>query len=122
MKKTEDIIMHPLWCVPVMFLFMVVMIQTLHTLTHWQMEIDAELDKGGRKGMHAKGVYSECLSKSGMLCKCGSTDPSLTMAPPLEIFVPNFFEYFKSCSVLVGGCCPPDPPGFSWGDKAPPPP
>jgi len=42
MKKTEDIIMHPLWCGPVMLMFMVVMIQTLHTLTHWQMEIDAD--------------------------------------------------------------------------------
>ena len=34
--------MHPLWCVPVMLMFMVVMVQTLHTLTHWQMEIDAD--------------------------------------------------------------------------------
>jgi len=42
MKKTEDIMMHPLWCGPVMLMFMVVMIQTLHTLTHWQMEIDAD--------------------------------------------------------------------------------
>ena len=42
MKKTEDIMMHPLWCGPVMLMFMVVMIQTLHTLTHWHMEIDAD--------------------------------------------------------------------------------
>ena len=42
MKKTEDILMHPLWCGPVMLMFMVVMIQTLHTLTHWHMEIDAD--------------------------------------------------------------------------------
>jgi len=42
MKKTEDIVMHPLWCGPVMLMFMVVMIQTLHTLTHWHMEIDAD--------------------------------------------------------------------------------
>ena len=34
--------MHPLWCGPVMLMFMVVMIQTLHTLTHWRMEIDAD--------------------------------------------------------------------------------
>ena len=34
--------MHPLWIGPVMLMFMVVMIQTLHTLTHWHMEIDAD--------------------------------------------------------------------------------
>ena len=42
MKKTEDIVMHPLWIGPMMLMFMVVMIQTLHTLTHWRMEIDAD--------------------------------------------------------------------------------
>ena len=42
MKKTEDIIMHPLWIGPMMMMFMMVMIQTLHTLTHWHMEIDAD--------------------------------------------------------------------------------
>ena len=34
--------MHPLWIVPMMFMFMVVMIQTLHTVTHWRMQIDAD--------------------------------------------------------------------------------
>ena len=42
MKKTEDIVMHPLWIGPVMLMFMVVMIQTLHTLTHWRMQLDAD--------------------------------------------------------------------------------
>ena len=42
MKKTEDIVMHPLWIIPVMMMLMVVMIETLHTVTHWRMEIDAD--------------------------------------------------------------------------------
>ena len=42
MKKTEDLVMHPLWIGPMMLMFMVVMIQTLHTDTHWRMEIDAD--------------------------------------------------------------------------------
>ena len=42
MKKTEDIVMHPLWIIPVMLMFMVVLIETLHTVTHWRMEIDAD--------------------------------------------------------------------------------
>jgi len=42
MKKTEDLLMHPLWCGPVLLMVMVVLIQTLHTLTHWRMEIDAD--------------------------------------------------------------------------------
>ena len=42
MKKTEDIVMHPLWIIPVGLMFMVVLIQTLHTVTHWRMEIDAD--------------------------------------------------------------------------------
>jgi len=33
--------MHPLWAIPVMLFGMVVLIETLHTLTHWRMEIDA---------------------------------------------------------------------------------
>ena len=41
MKKTEDIIMHPLWIIPVFTMLLVVMVETLHTLTHWRMEIDA---------------------------------------------------------------------------------
>ena len=42
MKKTEDIMLHPLWFGPVLLLFCAVLIQTLHTLTHWQMQIDAD--------------------------------------------------------------------------------
>ena len=42
MKKAGDVMMHPLWIGPVLILGMMVMIQTLHTLTHWRMEIDAD--------------------------------------------------------------------------------
>ncbi len=42
MKKTGDLVMHPLWFGPVLLLFCAVLIQTLHTLTHWQMQIDAD--------------------------------------------------------------------------------
>ncbi len=42
MKKAEEVMMHPLWAGPVLILGMMVMIQTLHTLTHWRMEIDAD--------------------------------------------------------------------------------
>ena len=42
MKKTEDILLHPLWFGPVLLLFVGILIQTLHTLTHWRMEIDAD--------------------------------------------------------------------------------
>ena len=35
--------MHPLWIIPVMLMLTVGMIQTLHTLTHWRMEIDADV-------------------------------------------------------------------------------
>ena len=34
--------MHPLWFGPMLLMFMVVLIQTLHTLTHWRMEMDAD--------------------------------------------------------------------------------
>ena len=34
--------MHPLWFGPVLLLFFAILVQTLHTLTHWQMEIDAD--------------------------------------------------------------------------------
>ena len=34
--------MHPLWIIPVMMMFLVVMVETFHTLTHWRMEIDAD--------------------------------------------------------------------------------
>jgi len=33
--------MHPLWAGPVLLIGMMVVIETLHTLTHWRMEIDA---------------------------------------------------------------------------------
>jgi len=41
MKKTSDILMHPLWITPVMLLSIMILIETLHTVTHWRMEIDA---------------------------------------------------------------------------------
>ena len=41
MKKTEDVVMHPLWIIPVMLLSTMILIETLHTVTHWRMEIDA---------------------------------------------------------------------------------
>jgi len=41
MKKTSDILMHPLWIAPVMLLSIMILIETLHTVTHWRMEIDA---------------------------------------------------------------------------------
>ena len=34
--------MHPLWIGPMMLMFTFVLIQTLHTLTHWRMEMDAD--------------------------------------------------------------------------------
>jgi len=43
MKRTPgEIIMHPLWIGPVLILGLFLMIETLHTLTHWRMEIDAD--------------------------------------------------------------------------------
>ena len=42
MKKTEDLVMHPFWIVPVCTMLLVVLIQTLHSLTHWRMQIDAD--------------------------------------------------------------------------------
>ena len=53
MKKTEDIVMHPLWIGPVMLIFVAVLIQTLHTLTHWHMQIaadDTETQFSGKVG------------------------------------------------------------------------
>ena len=41
-NKAEDIMLHPLWFGPVVLLLVAVLIQTLHTLTHWQMQIDAD--------------------------------------------------------------------------------
>ena len=34
--------MHPLWAGPVLLIGMMVVIQTMHTVTHWHMEIDAD--------------------------------------------------------------------------------
>ena len=43
MKQTPgEIMMHPLWSGPVILLGLMVLIQTLHTVTHWHMEIDAD--------------------------------------------------------------------------------
>ena len=41
MNKPGDVMMHPLWAGPVLLIGMMVVIETLHTLTHWRMEIDA---------------------------------------------------------------------------------
>jgi len=41
-NKVGDIMMHPLWAAPVLLIGMMVIIQTLHTLTHWRMQIDAD--------------------------------------------------------------------------------
>ena len=41
-NKVGDIMMHPLWAGPVLLIGMMVIIQTLHTLTHWRMQIDAD--------------------------------------------------------------------------------
>ena len=42
MKKAGDVMMHPLWAGPVLLIGMMCVIQTLHTLTHWRMEVDAD--------------------------------------------------------------------------------
>ena len=43
MKRTPgEIMVHPLWSGPVVLLGLMVLIQTLHTVTHWHMEIDAD--------------------------------------------------------------------------------
>ena len=41
MKKANDIVMHPLWMVPVMLLSLVAMIEGMHTTAHIRMKIDA---------------------------------------------------------------------------------
>ena len=41
-KDSGEIMMNPLWAGPVLLIGMMVIIQTLHTLTHWHMEIDAD--------------------------------------------------------------------------------
>ena len=40
MKKTGELIGHPLWMLPVMLLLLVVFIETLHTMAHLHQEID----------------------------------------------------------------------------------
>ena len=40
--KTGDALGHPLFLVPVMLFGIMVLIQTLHTVTHWHMQIDAD--------------------------------------------------------------------------------
>ena len=42
MKKAGDVMMHPLWAGPVLLIGMMCVIQTLHTVTHGHMEIDAD--------------------------------------------------------------------------------
>tara|TARA_B100000700_G_scaffold180236_1_gene198956 strand:- start:791 stop:976 length:186 start_codon:yes stop_codon:yes gene_type:complete len=42
MKKTEDLVMHPLWITPVMLLGLVAMIEGLHTSAHLHQRIDAD--------------------------------------------------------------------------------
>ena len=42
MKKAGDVMMHPLWAGPVLLIGMMVEIQTMHTVTHWHMQIDAD--------------------------------------------------------------------------------
>ena len=42
MKKAGDVMMHPLWAGPVLLIGMMVVIQTMHTVTHWHMQIDAD--------------------------------------------------------------------------------
>ena len=41
MKKAGEVMMHPLWAGPVLLIGMMVVLETLHTLSHWRMEIDA---------------------------------------------------------------------------------
>ena len=41
MKKTGEILGHPLWIMPVMLLLIFSFIQGIHTTAHWRMQIDA---------------------------------------------------------------------------------
>jgi len=41
-KDPGEVMMHPLWAGPVLLIGMMCVIQTLHTITHWRMEIDAD--------------------------------------------------------------------------------
>jgi len=42
MKKTGDVLGHPLWMMPVMLLAIVAMIEGMHTTAHIRMKIDAD--------------------------------------------------------------------------------
>jgi len=42
MKKTSEILGHPLWMMPVMILALVAMIEGMHTAAHLHMKIDAD--------------------------------------------------------------------------------
>ncbi len=41
MKKTTEVLGHPLWMLPVMLLGMLAFIEGLHTAAHLHMQIDA---------------------------------------------------------------------------------
>ena len=41
MKKTTEVLGHPLWILPVMILGMLALIQGMHTAAHLHMKIDA---------------------------------------------------------------------------------
>ena len=41
MKKTGEILGHPLWIMPVMLLLILSFIQGIHTTADWRMQIDA---------------------------------------------------------------------------------
>ena len=42
MKKAGDVMMHPLWAGPILLIGMMCVIQTMLTVTHWHMQIDAD--------------------------------------------------------------------------------
>ncbi len=40
MKKTTEVLGHPLWLLPVMLIGMFAFIEGIHTTAHWYMELD----------------------------------------------------------------------------------
>ena len=42
MKKTGEVLGHPLWMMPVMLLALIAMIEGMHTAAHIRMKIDAD--------------------------------------------------------------------------------
>ena len=40
MKKTTEVLGHPLWMLPTLLVSLLVMIESLHTLAHLRMEMD----------------------------------------------------------------------------------